>query len=376
MKQRIYLDNNASTAIDPQVLKAVIEDLSLSEGNPSSIHFHGQEMRNRITKARRLIALKMNVLPSEVIFTSGGTESMNMLLKGFARQQPGHFVTSNVEHACVYYTAQELEKHGWKASYLPAGEHGAVTPDQVEKAITSNTRFIALMAANNETGVKTDIETIATLAAERRIPFFVDGVALLGKASFTIPSGVSAMAFSGHKIHAPKGIGFAIVRSRTKLEPLLTGGSQEAERRGGTENIHGIVGLAEAVALTIDDLPDSVARMQALRDLFEREVLSLLPGVSINGTGPRIANTSNLAFNGVDGESLLMNLDLAGVSVSHGSACSSGALEPSRVLLNMGIPMEKASSSIRFSLSRFTTEQEIMQAVEVLGIIVRRLQME
>lgn len=373
MSQRIYLDNNASTAIDPQVLKVTIDDLILSEGNPSSIHFHGQEMRNRITKARRLIASKLGVAPSEIIFTSGGTEGMNMLIKGFASDVPGHFITSNVEHACVYFTCKELENCGWQGSYLPVGKNGAVTPEQVEKAITSNTRFIALMAVNNETGVKTDIEAIALIASERKIPLIVDGVALLGKDQFSLPKGVLGIAFSGHKIHAPKGIGFVVARSKLKLSPLLIGGSQEAERRGGTENIHGIVGLAEAVAITSDKLQESLLKMQSLRDSFELSLKEQIKNISINGEGPRVCNTSNVNFHGVDGESLLMNLDLAGISVSHGSACSSGALEPSRVLLNMGMTVEEASSSIRFSLSRFTTQEEILRCVSALVAIVERL---
>lgn len=373
MSQRIYLDNNASTAIDPQVLKVTIDDLILSEGNPSSIHFHGQEMRNRITKARRLIASKLGVLPAEIVFTSGGTEGMNMLIRGFARQVPGHFITSNVEHACVYYTTKEMESLGWQGSYLSVGEYGAVSPEQVENAITPNTRFIVLMAVNNETGVKTDIEAIASIAAERKIPFLVDGVALLGKDKFSIPKGILGMAFSGHKIHAPKGIGFVVLRNKLKISPLLIGGSQEAERRGGTENIHGIVGLAEAVSITSDRLQESLSKMQSLRDNFEQRILERLNNVSINGLGPRVSNTSNLNFHGVDGESLLMNLDLAGISVSHGSACSSGALEPSRVLLNMGMSVDEASSSIRFSLSRFTTEEEISRSIDVLVDIVQRL---
>ncbi len=373
MKPRIYLDNNASTIIDPRVLSILIKDLEQSEGNPSSIHARGQEMKNRLAKARRTIAAFINARPAEVVFTSGGTEGMNMLIKGFLFEPPGHFITSNVEHACVECAARQLEQTGWRGSYLPAGLEGAVTAAQVAAALQPDTRFITLIAANNETGVLTDIEAIAALAHENKIPLLLDGVALLGKELFRIPEGVAAMAFSGHKIHAPKGIGFAFIRQRFKLAPLLCGGGQEGERRGGTENIHGIIALAEAMQILAEELPISVGRMRQLKEQLQSGLEARLTGVSVNGFGKKVSNTINLSFAGVEGESLLMSLDLAGLAVSHGSACSSGSLEPSRILRNMGVARKAANSSIRFSLSRMTTVEEIELAIEIVAGTVSRL---
>jgi cysteine desulfurase len=289
-----------------------------------------------------------------------------MLLKGFFTEAPrGHIITSSVEHAACYNTVKALEKAGCRVTYLDPGPVGAVTPEAVKKNITYDTRLISLMAVNNETGVKTDIEAIAQIAQERGIPFIVDGVALLGKERFIIPDGVTAMAFSGHKIHAPKGVGFAFVRKSLKLIPYLTGGPQEAGRRAGTEDLLAICGLGRAVELLQTQLDSSITEMQRLRDHFEKSLLAL-GNVVINGDGPRVCNTSNLAFLGLEGEALLMKLDLEGVAASHGSACTTGALEPSRILLNMGFSQDRAAASLRFSLSRYTTQEEIDRAIHLI----------
>jgi cysteine desulfurase len=374
MKNRIYLDNNASTEIAPEVLQVMLEELQRGPANPSSIHAYGQEARNRLTKARRSIASYFQVSPAEVIFTSGGTEALNMVLRGISSSlQDGQILTTSVEHAAVFQTLHALERKGCEVTYLPIGKYGAASADDLLAAITPKTKLIALMAVNNETGVKTDIQTIAAIAEERRIPFVVDGVAWLGKEALEIPAGVSAICFSGHKLHAPKGTGLAIVRKQLKLEPLFTGGSQESERRAGTENVPGIVALEEAIRLIQRDLPAAEERMRALQARLETGVLSLIPNVTINGEGPRICNTSNIAFHGVEGESLLIALDLAGIAASHGSACSSGSLEPSRVLLNMGLSKAEAGSSLRFSTSRYTTAAEIDTCISVLVDIVNKL---
>jgi len=368
MTRRIYLDNNASTPVDPRVIQAMAEDLEKHYGNPSSVHFFGQVSRKRLTQARDLIADYLKVKPKEIMFTSGGTEAINMILRGYLQLHPhSHVITSTAEHSAVFSTLKSLEK-GCQihVDYLSPGLWGAIKPNAVKQAIRPNTRLIALMAVNNETGVKTDIEAISEIAKETGVPLFVDGVALLGKELFTIPEGVSFMAFSGHKFHGPKGIGFAYVKSSEKLSQLLTGGDQEFGRRGGTENMTGIIGLAKAIEILKKELPASSERMASLRDFFESELTKCLSGVSVNGQGPRVCNTVNLSFEGIEGENLLMALDLEGIAVSHGSACSSGALEPSRILLNMGVPA--ARSSVRFSLSRFTTREEIEAAV---GTIVR-----
>ncbi len=374
MNQKIYLDNNGSTFLDPAVRDLLISSLQLKMGNPSSIHSFGKEAKSELFRARDSIAHYLRVKPAELVFTSGGTENANMVLRGvFAEKPDGHLITSAVEHACVYSTAQILEKSGTSVTYLLPGTIGAVSPQAVKEAIRPNTSLIALMAVNNETGVKTDIEAIAKIADQHRIPFFVDGVALLGKEPFTIHKGISAMSFSGHKIHAPQGTGVLFIRSGFKLQPIITGGEQEYGRRSGTENMLGILALAKAFELLKSNLTEASERMMQLRDQFEKIILQRLPDVFINGDGPRTANVSNLAFSGIDGESLLIALDNAGLSASHGSACSSGASEPSRILVNMGLPSQIVLSSIRFSLSRFTTEGEIEQAVNLICSIVERM---
>lgn len=370
---KIYLDNSATTSIHPDVLDLVVSVLQNYLGNPSSAHHFGQESRKRLLQARQVVANYLGIKLHETIFTSGGTESINLIIRGLLEgKQQGHILTSSVEHASVYSTVKLMENSGHTATYLSPGLWGAIKPEAVRAAIQPNTQLIALMAVNNETGVKTDIPAIAAIAEEAKIPFLVDGVALLGKEVFTIPTGVSAMAFSGHKFHAPAGTGIAFIRSSLKLRPLISGGDQEFSRRGGTENLSGIIGMAEAIRL-LNDLPSFSQRMSQLRDKLEKTLIQQLSEVYVNGEGPRIGNISNLAFAGIEGEVLLTTLDMEGIAVSHGSACSSGALEPSRILLNMGLPMERARSSIRFSLSRFTTEEEIDRCLSIVIRTVRRL---
>lgn len=373
MKDRIYLDNNATTPIDPRVLKSVVTALEEDIGNPSSIHALGKASRARLSKARAVIAEYFGVRSNEIIFTANGTESINMGIRGICAGKTGHIMTSNVEHSAVFSTVKDMESNGWQVSYLSAGLRGGITPEAVQEALRSDTRLIVLMAANNETGVKNDIESIAKIAQEARIPFIIDAVSLFGKELFDIPEGASMVCFSGHKIHAPKGIGFAIVRTSLKLKPFITGGDQEFSRRAGTENVPGAVGLAEAIRILDAEQPTAIERMKQLRDRFEGELIARLPHVRVNGTGPRVSNVTNLSFGNVDGEALLTTLDMAGMAVSHGSACASGALEPSRILLSMGIPMVQARSSLRFSLSRFTTVEEIDRAIEIVCNAVQRL---
>ncbi|NGX58458.1 MAG: Cysteine desulfurase IscS [Chlamydiae bacterium] len=367
--RKIYLDNNATTEIDPRVQEALIEEMKRGFGNPSSIHSFGQEVRNRLTKARRTITSFFGIKPTEFLFTSSGTEAINMVFKG----TEGHILTSSAEHACVYANAKEMEERGRSVDFLSPGEHGAVTVDQVRESIRPNTGLIALMAVNNETGVKTDIDAIAVLAEEHKIPFFVDAVALVGKELFTVPSGVSGFCISGHKFHAPKGIGGLFLRSPLKPLPLITGGPQEYNKRAGTENVIGIIGMAKAIEVLEQELPEATERMGRLRDYLEQEIISRVSDVLVNGEGPRVCNTNNLSFVGVEGESILMNCDMAGLALSHGSACSSGSLEPSRILMSMGLTKDRARSSIRFSLSRFTTEEEIERAIEIVVNVVNQL---
>lgn len=369
---RIYLDNNATTQIDPAVLEAVYRQLKEHYGNPSSIHSFGQENRRRLLQARQDIASYLTVQPQEIFFTSGGTEALNMLITG---APVGHILSSSVEHACVYATIKRMETKGCSTTFLSPGLWGAVTVEAVRAALRPDTHLIVLMAVNNETGVKTDIASIAMLAQEMDIPLIVDGVAWLGKEPISIPAGVSAVAFSGHKIHAPTGVGCAFVRKSFKVQPLITGGEQEYGRRGGTENMSGIIGLAAAIKELSQLITEAAPRMARLRDRLEQQLLMQLPGACVNGQGPRVANTTNISFLGIEGETLLAALDMEGIAVSHGSACSSGALEPSRILLNMGISMEGARSAIRFSLSRFTTAEEIDSCIDTVVKVVRRLRL-
>lgn len=369
---KIYLDNNATTQLDPRVIEALVSSFQYF-GNPSSTHSAGQASRKILNQARQAIATFFSVKPQEVIFTSSGTESANMILKGYCSQLSGHAITSSIEHSAVFSTFKEIESKGWEVTFLSPGEWGAIRAEDLIKAIRPNTRLVSLMAVNNETGVKTDIDEIAKICLERGIPFVVDGVAWLGKERFTIHQGVSAIFFSGHKIHGPKGIGLALIRSTFKIHPFITGGEQEFGKRGGTENIASIHGLAEAITLLKDQYQEANQHMERLREKFENTLINRLPNVSINGTGPRISNTSNLYFKGIDGEALLLALDQEGIAASLGSACASGSIEPSRVLLNMGYSMERSRSSLRFSLSRFTTETEIDEAIHIIVQIVSRM---
>jgi len=368
-----YLDNNATTPLDPRVIDILKQELISLPANPSSVHAFGRRARQTLTKARETIASFLKVRPSELVFTSCATESLNTVLRSIFACKQGHLVTSSLEHSSILKTAQYLEKQGVDVTYLSPGAWGATNVEAVHAAFRPSTRLIALSAVNSETGVKTDIAKIASLAKEKNIPFLVDGVALLGKELFTLPEGVSAIAFSGHKLHAPKGIGLTWLHPSFCIEPLLTGGDQENGRRAGTENMLGILGLAKAIDLLNEELPAATLYMETLRNSFEESVKKKVGRVLINGEGPRICNTSNLSFEGVDGETLLMQLDLAGIAASHGSACASGALELSHVLRNMGLPLERVRSSLRFSFSRMTKQEEVTHAVEILSKIIPRL---
>lgn len=352
--QKIFLDNNGTTEVDPRVIEAMLAELQAGPSNPSSIHSFGRAAHQRLCRAREQIAAYFGAGQSELIFTSSGTEALNLAILGL--KTPKQVITSPIEHSAVFETVKRL---GCPIVTLPVGPEGHVLADDVEKAITPGSAIV-LSAVNNETGVKNPIEQIAKIAEEREIPFIVDGVAWLGKEQLTIPEGVSAIAFSGHKIHGPKGTGLLLVKKGFKLQPLLTGGGQEALRRAGTENLPGIIGLAKAIELLDLELPEASMRMERLRNLLES-------GRKVNGTGPRICNTSSITFPGVDGEALLIQLDLHGIAASMGSACSSGSLEPSRVLLSMGLTRKEALSTLRFSLSRFTTETEIISTIKYLN---------
>lgn len=342
MTQRIYLDNNASTAVDPKVIARIVEVLPKIQGNPSSTHSFGREARTIVQGAREAIAAYLKVKPAEIYFTSGGTEGAHIALQTLYTQ--GHIITSEIEHPCIY------KKMQGNVTFVKPGKDGVIDPEAVRGALRPDTKLIAIMAVNNETGVKNDIKSIAEIASSAGVPFLVDAVAALGKMPLEMYPGVSAMTFSGHKIHAPAGIGFLVLR-----------GTKMRKEHQGTENLLGIAALHTAVELLGD-----VAEMEILRNHFESTLRGMIPNIIVNGTGPRVGNVSNICFPAVDGETLLIGLDRAGVAASHGSACSSGALEPSRVLQALGMPLDMVRSSIRFSLSRFTTKSEIDRACAII----------
>ncbi len=367
----IYLDNNATTLLDPEVLDAMQPFLSSITGNASSVHRLGQQAKGALTEATRQCARFFNVRTDELIFTSGATEALNLVIRSVPRGS--HVITSTLEHAAVL---EPLKLSGCQVTYLsPEKNQGSVTLAQVSGALQPHTRMIILTAANNETGVKTDYVPIAALAERMSIPFVLDGVALLGKEPVLLPKGIWAASFSGHKIHGPLGIGIAIIRKTHKADPLIVGGAQQRSLRAGTENIPAIVGFAKALDLLSQHGEKWMHQMTQLRDHFEKQLSLAIPNMVVHGQDqPRICNTSHIAFPGIDGETLLMTLDLAGLASSHGAACSSGTLEPSRVLLNMGLGPTLARSSLRFSLSRFTTRAEIDAAIKLIVEAIKRLE--
>jgi cysteine desulfurase len=301
---------------------------------------------------------------SEVIFTSGATEAMNLLLRGLPR---GHVVTSEIEHSCIYNTAKTLPD----VTFVKVDLSGAPTLEAIEAALRPDTKALILSSINGETGAKLDLPRIAQAAERASVPLFLDIVAHVGKEPLNIPSSVAGFVLSAHKFHGPKGVGALILRPSTKLTPLLTGGHQEMGRRAGTENLAGILGLSKALTLTQENEPAITKHLLNLRTHFESELLRALPNAFINGQAPRTSNTSNIAFPGADGETLLFQLDLLGIAASHGSACASGALEPSRVLTHMGLDRKTAKSSLRFSFSRMNTMEEVNLVLEKLTGLVK-----
>lgn len=376
MTFKIYLDNNATTQLDPEVALVIEKDLRSPPSNPSSVHSFGREAKVKLLKARTYLASFFGVKAQEVLFTSSGTESMSLLLKGLIdpKNSP-HILTSNIEHSCVHKTLLELESKGCKVSFLPAESKGFVSLSQIQEALTPETKFLVFSAANSETGVKIDLKEIADFAQSHNLALLIDGVAQLGKDPFPLYPGILGAGFSAHKFHGPKGVGFILLRSNPKfrLTPLFMGGGQEYGLRSGTENLTGILALEEALRQVEIHLPVSFKEMLRLRNKFESHLSKNFPALQINGSGERVCNVSNLCFPGIDAETLLIQLDLYGIAASQGSACSSGALEPSRILTNMGLSQVLARSSIRFSLSRFTTEKEIDRALDVLLQLIPKL---
>lgn len=351
---KIYLDNNATTRLDPKVLQAMLQDLEGPPTNPSSIHSFGQRGRTLLLEARKSVASFFHAKPEEITFTSGGTESLHLMIQSL--DPKGHIITTSLEHSSLLEPLKSRP-----VTYLPVGPYGAPTPEQIEAAIRPDTQALLLSAANGETGVKIDLKAIAALAQKRNLFLCLDAIAYIGKEPWIPYPGITAVALSGHKFHGPKGIGALYFKG--KPSPLFLGGGQEGGRRAGTENLSGILGLAKALEL-ID--PTAIEKIRNLRDRFETKLFDHIPDLKINGEGPRVSNVSNLSFPHVDGETLLLQLDLAHIAASHGSACSAGALEPSRVLTQMGYDRKRARASLRFSFSRMNTEEEVDCAVETL----------
>jgi len=374
MNDWIYLDNNATTPIAPEVVEAIIKELSYSPSNASSIHHFGQMAKARLSSARYNIAKSIGVLPEEVTFSSGATEALNSLIRGYSSMFPNkQIISSNIEHSCIYKTLTELKDQGRDILFLKPNDQGLISRDLLEEHLSDKTGLVVLSAANVETGVKNEINEIASFLHPKETFFIVDAVAFFGKDYLTTHEGISAMVFSGHKFHGPQGSGFTYKNKAFKINNMMTGGEQEFSSRAGTENLPAIMGVAKAVELLDKDTPGIIDHISNLRKTFESEILRNLNDVWINGTGPRVSNTSNIGFGGIDGESLLINLDLAKIAVSHGSACASGAIEPSRILLNMGLSKKKANSSIRFSFSRMNTIEEVYKACETIAVQVNQL---
>jgi cysteine desulfurase len=373
----IYLDNNATTAIDPQVLDAMLPYLREQYGNPSSAYSFGKKVARAIDQAREQVASLVQCDPAEIVFTGCGTESDNSAIQSalLIDRDRKHIVTSKVEHSAILKQAETLARRGYEISWLDVDEHGRLDLSALEQAIRPDTAIVSLMWANNETGVLFPIEEIAAICQRKQTIFHTDAVQAVGKVPIDLGSGaIQFLSLSGHKLHAPKGVGVLYVNRRARFNPFLIGGSQEEKRRGGTHNTASIVGLGKAAELAAEHLAEENTRVKNLRDRFEQGVMARISGIQINGDPDRrLPNTANLAIEGADSEALLMLLDQKGVCCSAGSACTAGALEPSHVLRAMGFSTERARASLRFSFGRFNTEQEVSSAIGILETAVEKV---
>ena len=374
MKKIIYFDNNSTTRVDPEVAKVVVESLTNIYGNPSSIHSVGRDAAALLESSRQTIAKALSVKNKEIFFTSGGTEGARVLLHGLTHNlTKKHIISSAAEHPCVLENLKLLESKGFSITYLQPNHDGVITADDVEKAILPSTGLITLMAANNETGAKIDIAKIADSALQKDILFVLDAVALFGKEEFSLRPGISAAFFSGHKIYAPKGVGFCYLNCRCRINPTLVGGGQEFGLRAGTQNLSSIAGLAKAVEILAKNSCQISAQLANLKNVFEARVKSLFPLAVINAeAAERVVNTSNISFMTVDSESLQVQLDLAGVAVSIGSACSSGARQPSKVLQSMKLSTPRVDSAIRFSFGKYNSLAEVEEVLKILKKIINK----
>jgi cysteine desulfurase len=371
---RVYLDNSATTPVLPEVLAAMQPYFGERFGNASSIHRHGQETRAAVETARESVAALLGCRAAEVVFTSGGTEADNLAIFGLVREGD-HVITSTIEHHAVLNACKHLESEGCEVTWVPVDGRGLLDPHDVRRALRPNTRLISVMMANNETGVLQPVEEIGKIAAEADVYFHTDAVQAAGKVPVDVNQiGCDLLAISGHKIHAPQGVGVLYVRKGTHLAPMLYGGRHERSRRAGTENVPGIVGLGKAADLARTGLSrGDNAQLAALRDRFERALLRLESTGVNGGAAPRVPSTTSIYVDFIEGEALVIALDLKGLAVSTGAACSSGAIEPSHVLTAMGLPADRARASIRVSLGKQNTDEDIDFAIALVPETVARL---
>jgi len=373
--RRVYLDNNATTPVLPEVFEAMGPYFGEHFGNASSIHHHGQETRAAVERARESVAALVGCRASEIVFTSGGTEGDNLAIFGLTRAGD-HVLTSTIEHHAVLNACKHLESGGCEITYLRVDGRGQVDPDEVRRALRPNTKLITIMMANNETGVLQPVEEIGKIAAEADVYFHTDAVQAAGKVAIDVKEiECDLLSISGHKMHAPQGVGALYVRKGTVLQPMLYGGRHERSRRAGTENVPGIVALGKAAELAREALQrGDAAGMATMRDRIEQTILQAVEATGVNGEGaPRVPNTTSIYFEYIDGEALVIALDLKGLAVSTGAACSSGAIEPSHVLIAMGMRPARARASIRFSLGKQNKAEDAEFALSLLPETVARL---
>ena len=377
--RRVYMDANATTPLLPGVFETMRPYLMEQFGNASSIHQQGQQARAAVERARDQVADLISSRPSEIVFTSGATESDNLALFGlFADREPGHLITTSIEHHAVLHAAEQLRDRGVAVTFLPVSRDGVVDPEDVRRALRPDTRLISVMMANNETGAVQPVEEIGRIAAEADVYFHIDAVQAAGKLAIDVKAlGCDLLSLSAHKLHGPQGTGALYVRRGTRLTPLFFGGQHERQRRAGTENLAGLVGFGAAAEIARAAVTDgTMTRVAALRDRLETGLLAAVDESGVNGPtspGARLANTTNLWFDHLEGEALVIALDLKGLAVSGGSACASGATEPSHVLVAMGLNDHRARASLRFSLSRLTTEDDVNLALSLVPTAVARL---
>ncbi|MEQ6360157.1 cysteine desulfurase NifS [Thermoanaerobacter thermohydrosulfuricus] len=375
---RIYLDNAATTPVDKRVLEAMLPYYSDVFGNPSSTYSYGQEAKKAIEEAREKVAKALGADADEIYFTSGGSESDNWALKGVAyalKNKGNHIITTEIEHHAVLHTCRYLEKEGFKVTYLPVDEYGLVKPEDLKKAITDKTILVSIMFANNEIGTIEPVDELVKIAHEKNVYFHTDAVQAVGNIPIDVKKlDVDLLSLSAHKIYGPKGVGALYIKNGVKIHSLIQGGTQEKNRRAGTENVPGIVGLGEAIELITKNLDSHINKLTFLRDKLINGILEKIPYTRLNGhPTKRLPGNVNVSFEFIDGESLILNLDMAGICASSGSACTSGSLEPSHVLLAIGLSKELARGSLRLTIGKDNTEEDIDKVLEVLPQIVKRL---